>query len=77
MIEPAALGKPVLIGPYTNNFSEPVQCFRAAGAMTVVSDARSLEREMRALLGRAVETVDTAKLPVLAPYAKRDKGIKP
>jgi 3-deoxy-D-manno-octulosonic-acid transferase len=37
MIEPAALGKPVIIGPWTHNFAEAVRSFRAANAMVEVS----------------------------------------
>ena len=33
MIEPAALGKPVIVGPYTGNFTEVMNRFREAGAM--------------------------------------------
>ena len=33
MIEPAALGKPVLVGPFTGNFAEPMHAFLSAGAI--------------------------------------------
>jgi len=33
MIEPAALGKPVVVGPFTGNFAEVMNCFRSASAM--------------------------------------------
>jgi 3-deoxy-D-manno-octulosonic-acid transferase len=33
MIEPAALAKPVIVGPYTGNFTEVMNRFRAAAAM--------------------------------------------
>jgi len=33
MIEPAALGKPVIVGPYTGNFTEVMNRFREAGAI--------------------------------------------
>ena len=46
-------------------------------ALTFFEDVPALPMEMRALLSRAVQTVDIAKLPVLTPYAKRDNGIKP
>ncbi len=36
MIEPAALGKPVVVGPFTQNFAEPMNCFLAADAIRVV-----------------------------------------
>jgi 3-deoxy-D-manno-octulosonic-acid transferase len=36
MIEPAALAKPVMIGPFTGNFAEAVRRFMASEAMVVV-----------------------------------------
>lgn len=33
MIEPAALGKPTIVGPFTGNFAEVMNAFRAADAM--------------------------------------------
>ena len=43
-------------------------------ALTFFEDVPALPMEMRALLSRAVQTVDIAKLPVLTPHAKRDNG---
>jgi 3-deoxy-D-manno-octulosonic-acid transferase len=37
MIEPAALGKPVVVGPYTGNFAEPMRQFRAAHALVEIA----------------------------------------
>ena len=42
MIEPAALAKPVAVGPWTRNFAEPVRQFKAADAMVEVPDGRTL-----------------------------------
>jgi 3-deoxy-D-manno-octulosonic-acid transferase len=42
MIEPAALAKPVAIGPWTHNFAEAVRSFKAADAMVEVASARAL-----------------------------------
>ncbi len=42
MIEPAALAKPVAIGPWSHNFAEPMQKLKAAHAIAEVSDAASL-----------------------------------
>jgi 3-deoxy-D-manno-octulosonic-acid transferase len=42
MIEPAALGKPVIVGPYTGNFTEVMNRFREAGAIIEIrSDAQT------------------------------------
>ena len=50
MIEPAALGKPVVVGPYTHNFADAMARFRAADAVKVVHDAAGLERMVKELL---------------------------
>jgi len=42
MIEAAALAKPVLVGPHTQNFAETVQALLAGGGIEVVSNARQL-----------------------------------
>ncbi|HTW95489.1 MAG TPA: 3-deoxy-D-manno-octulosonic acid transferase [Tepidisphaeraceae bacterium] len=42
MIEPAALAKPVIVGPFTGNFAEPMACFLASKAMKVVPDGQAL-----------------------------------
>lgn len=44
MIEPAALAKPVCVGPYTTNFGEAMNAFREADAIAEVSDASSLNQ---------------------------------
>ena len=36
MIEPAALGRPVIVGPFTGNFTDAMRRFTEADAMTVV-----------------------------------------
>ena len=38
MIEPAALGVPVVVGTHTANFAEPMRALRAAGAVVEVPD---------------------------------------
>ncbi|MGD0137335.1 MAG: 3-deoxy-D-manno-octulosonic acid transferase [Tepidisphaeraceae bacterium] len=56
MIEPAALAKPVVVGPFTANFAEAMNCFRQADAMMVVQTPQELERAIEILLsdpGRA------------------------
>jgi 3-deoxy-D-manno-octulosonic-acid transferase len=37
MIEPAALGKPVVVGPYTGNFAEPMRALLAADAIRQIA----------------------------------------
>ncbi|HSV16013.1 MAG TPA: hypothetical protein VLI90_17255, partial [Tepidisphaeraceae bacterium] len=36
MIEPAALAKPIIVGPWTHNFAEPMEKFREANAIREV-----------------------------------------
>ncbi len=53
MIEPAALGKPVVVGPFTHNFADAMHQFRAGDAMVVIEDPSSLTRAIAALLENA------------------------
>ena len=44
VLEPAVLGRPVLVGPHTFNFSEIVRLLDEAQALVVVADAQHLAR---------------------------------
>jgi 3-deoxy-D-manno-octulosonic-acid transferase len=50
MIEPAALAKPVSIGPWTHNFAEAVRSFKAESAMVEVADSAELLRVIQGWL---------------------------
>ncbi|CAN5576587.1 lipid IV(A) 3-deoxy-D-manno-octulosonic acid transferase [soil metagenome] len=50
MIEPAALAKPVVVGPYTHNFADAMKKFRDADAICVVDTAKELDETMTALI---------------------------
>ena len=50
MIEPAALGKAVVVGPFTGNFAEPMNRFRSASAVVEVADAEGLRSAISRLL---------------------------
>ena len=50
MIEPAALAKPVIVGPYTGNFAEAMIKLRQDDALVEVSDEATLTETVRALL---------------------------
>ncbi len=50
MIEPAALGKPVVVGPYTGNFADAMSRFRAADAVMEVQTADQLGEAISVLL---------------------------
>lgn len=53
MIEPAALAKPVIVGPHTQNFADAMLKFRAAGAMIEVNNRDELYQQLRRLLDDA------------------------
>lgn len=55
MIEPAALGKPVIVGPYTANFAEAVQKLRDARAIVEVVDGAALGKAVASLLATPEE----------------------
>lgn len=42
MIEPCALAKPTVVGPFTGNFEEPMRAFKKANAITEVTDDQGL-----------------------------------
>lgn len=49
-LEPARLGCAVVVGPFTQNFRDPVRLLCDAGALTVVADEDALARWVAALL---------------------------
>lgn len=51
VIEPASLGRPVLLGPHTQNVREIAGDLVARGGATVVRDATELETAIRSLFG--------------------------
>jgi 3-deoxy-D-manno-octulosonic-acid transferase len=57
MIEPAALAKPVICGPWTQNFADAVRQLKAAGGMIEVQTSHELESSLRRLLADAQEAV--------------------
>ena len=50
MMEPAALGRAVIVGPHTGNFRPEMQLLAARAAVVVAEDETALERELRRLL---------------------------
>jgi len=55
MIEPAALGKPVVVGPFTANFADAMDRFTAADAMAVVQNPQELGRAVEKMLADPAE----------------------
>ena len=50
VLEPAALGVPVVVGPYTYNFSEIVAILQSAGALRVAQNHQVLVTHISAWL---------------------------
>jgi len=51
LLEPAALGLPVLVGPHLENVQDVAEMMREAGALTVVEDSQTLATAAAWLLG--------------------------
>ena len=51
LIEPAAAGRAIVVGPHMENFAEVVQMFITNGAAVQVRDARGLEETLADLMG--------------------------
>jgi 3-deoxy-D-manno-octulosonic-acid transferase len=54
LIEPAACGKPIVVGPHMENFAEIVEVFLANGAAIQVETDRELEQAIVSLMGDPV-----------------------
>jgi 3-deoxy-D-manno-octulosonic-acid transferase len=61
VLEPAAAGKPVVVGPHMENFQEIADAFRAEGALVQVPDERALGEEVAALLGDAARRAELGR----------------
>jgi 3-deoxy-D-manno-octulosonic-acid transferase len=55
MIEPAALGKPTIVGPHTSNFADAMRKLKAADAIMEVPDARTLVETVSILVSTPTE----------------------
>ncbi len=55
ILEPAVFGKPIVFGPYMQNFAEIVQTFLENGAAIQIQSGRELESVMMDLLGDPVK----------------------
>jgi 3-deoxy-D-manno-octulosonic-acid transferase len=50
VLEPAAAGVPVLVGPHTAHFADSVAALASAGGLIAVADAAGLQQEISALM---------------------------
>src|SRR5204863_4310191 len=57
MIEPAALAKPVIVGPYTANFAEVMRCLSEADAVRVAGSGGALRRQVESLLASPADAL--------------------
>ncbi|MEA2710132.1 MAG: 3-deoxy-D-manno-octulosonic-acid transferase [Phycisphaerales bacterium] len=72
MIEPAALGKAVVVGPHTSNFADAMMKFRAARAMYEVESEASLEQTIGVLLSTPTEVKELGQRA--AEVVRREQG---
>jgi len=70
ILEPARVGRAVVVGPSMSNFAEIAQLFLAAGALVQASDASAAQAEMLALFADAPrrERLGAAALQVLGQH---------
>ncbi len=61
MIEPAALAKPTIVGPFTHNFADAMNKFRAAAAILEISDGPALGRAINATLSNPTDANDIGR----------------
>jgi len=72
MIEPAALGKAVVVGRHTTNFADAMLKFRAAGAMYEVTDEAALEETVGVLLSTPAEVKEIGQKAM--DVVRREQG---
>jgi 3-deoxy-D-manno-octulosonic-acid transferase len=61
MIEPAALAKPVIVGPFTGNFAEPMNAFRGAKAIEEIQDPNQLASAVGRLLTNPTDAAEMGR----------------
>ena len=78
MIEPAALGKAVIVGPFTGNFAQPMARFVVADAIRVIERPAELAPEVAVLLkdrARAESLGSRARKVVLDEQGATDRHV--
>lgn len=79
MIEPAGLGKPVVVGPYTANFAAAMSYFREARALTEVSSGKELGEAIGRLLsdpGQAMQMGQRARDAVVRGRGATERHVE-
>lgn len=64
VLEPAALGKPVLSGPFVENFADVVEPLQAAGALTLVESADALAHALGARFDDPARSIEEGRAGV-------------
>jgi hypothetical protein len=72
MIEPAALGKAVVVGPHTSNFADAMMKFRATDAMYEVENEALLEQTVGVLLSTPAEVKELGQKAM--DVVRREQG---
>ena len=78
LLEPAALGLPVLVGPYLDNVKDVAEMMHEAGALTVVQDPQALATAAAWLLGNPATRKsigDVAREKVLENRGALDRAL--
>lgn len=79
MIEPAALGVPVIVGPNTANFRDVVEGLQSVGGIEIVRSAADLPAAVRTLLtdeNRSRRQCESARQFVLAQQGATDRTLE-
>ncbi len=71
LLEPAALGKPVIAGPHCFNSPEAAELLKAAAALTTVANAAQLAQALETLLGDAQLAADSGARAAAVVAANR------
>ena len=76
ILEPAAAGKPVIVGPHLENFAEIQQRFRAGRGMREIESASELQSASRELLRDGAELGARAKSLAEAERGATDRAVR-
>jgi 3-deoxy-D-manno-octulosonic-acid transferase len=79
LLEPAVYGKPIVVGPHMENFTEIIDAFLANGAAIQVTGARELEQTIVSLMADPVRRARlgaAARALVEANRGARDRTLK-
>jgi len=79
MIEPAALGKPTVVGPKTQNFKDIVKVFNESNALVQVQDSHGLYAAVKGLLcdpGKAGQIGEAARRAVEQQQGATERNMR-